>query len=73
MKIFVLAKASSKNPRIERIDESHFMVAVKESPRAGKANKAIIKALSRFLHVPQSRIELMSGTTLKHKVLKVWG
>ena len=70
MKIFVTAKPSSKKPRVLKTDERHFIVAVKESPKEGKANRAIIKALAKALDIPQSRIELVAGMTSKRKILE---
>ena len=71
MKIFVTAKPNSKNPRIEKIDETHFVVAVKELPKDGRANRAITKALAKYLHIARSQIELTSGATAKNKVFRV--
>src|SRR3989338_9497975 len=51
MKIFVKTKPRSKQERVEKIDETHFIVAVKEIPIEGRANKAIIKALADYFDV----------------------
>ncbi|MBI2642555.1 MAG: DUF167 domain-containing protein [Candidatus Wildermuthbacteria bacterium] len=45
MKIFVKAKPSSREEYVEKVDDTHFLVSVKEPPVQGRANKAIIKVL----------------------------
>ena len=71
MKIFVKAKPNSKKEEVQLIDEQHFVIAVKESSVDGKANSAIIKALAKYLDIPPSTIEFVSGHRSKQKVLKV--
>ena len=86
MKIFVKAKPLAKeekiilqqvqdNPeqsrRIEKVDETHFIVCVKEPPKQGKANEAIRKELADYFQVPVSQVILQSGFVSKHKVFKI--
>lgn len=71
MKIFVQAKANAKLEKVEKIDETHFVVSVKKPPQDGKANIAIIKALAKFLGVPLSCVRLVSGASSKQKVFEV--
>jgi len=70
MKIFVEAKPGSKNEGIEQVDEKHFVVRVKELPIQGRANRAIIKALAKYLSIAPSRITLVSGFSSKQKVFE---
>ena len=70
MKIFVKAKPNAKEKRIEKIDETHFLVAVKEPPVQGRANKAIIKALEEYFGRP---VQLVSGFSSKQKVFEIGG
>ena len=69
MKLFVTVKTNSKKLGVEQIDSSHFIVRVKEMPIEGKANEAVIKAMSLFLNIPPSSFELVSGTKSKNKIL----
>lgn len=71
MKIFITAKPNSKKPKVEKIDETHFVVHVKEPPVKGQANKAIIKALADFLNYPPYQLEIISGHILKNKVIQI--
>lgn len=51
MKIFVKARAGAKEERVEKIDDTHFVVAVKEPPKQGRANGAIAQALLSYFHI----------------------
>lgn len=71
MKISVKAKPKSRQAFIKRIDDTHYIVAVKEPPIGGRANEAIISALSDFFHKPKSQIFIIQGTTSKQKIVEV--
>jgi len=71
MKIFVKAKPNSKKEFVEKISETNLIVAVKEPPRDGKANRAIAKALVLYFNVAPSRINLISGFSSKQKVFEI--
>ena len=49
MKINVKIKPNSKKEEIKKIDDKNFIVAVKEPPVEGKANKALLQALKKVL------------------------
>ena len=71
MKIFVKAKVNAKEEIIKRIDEIHFIVAVKEPPIKGKANRAILKALAHYFHLSQSQVQIVSGFTSREKIVRI--
>jgi len=71
MKIFVKAKPLSKEEKIEKIDETNFIVLVKEPPKDGKANRAIIKVIAAYFKITPSRVNLVSGFSSKQKVFEV--
>ena len=48
MKIFVKAKPDSNENKVEKIDDSNFVVSVKDPPVQGRANRAIVKILSEY-------------------------
>lgn len=73
MKIFVKAKPNSKEEKIERTDDAHFTVAVKEPPKEGKANAAIAKLLAGRFKVPVSQVRLVSGFSSKNKIFEISG
>ena len=79
MRLFITAKprakhfdkAQCKEGSVEKIDDTHFVVAVKESPIQGRANKAIIEALADFLNIAPSRLKIISGHTTRQKVIEI--
>jgi uncharacterized protein len=72
MKIFVRTKPNSKKEYIKKIDEDHFIVAVKEIPEKGKANEAVVKAISAYFNKNFSNIKIISGQKSKLKIIKVF-
>ncbi|MEK7131683.1 MAG: DUF167 domain-containing protein [Patescibacteria group bacterium] len=71
MKIFVKAKPNAKNEKVIKNDEIHFEVSVKEPPRQGMANAAVIIALADFLNIAPSRLQIISGHTSRNKIIEV--
>lgn len=71
MKIFVKAKPNAKEEKVEKIGDAQFAVKVKEPPKDGKANAAIIKALANHLAIPSSRVRLVSGFSGRQKVFEI--
>jgi uncharacterized protein YggU (UPF0235/DUF167 family) len=67
-RVFVKAKPSSKEERVEKIDETHFVVSVKEPPVRGKANSAITRALAEHFGVSASSVRIASGFSSKEKI-----
>ncbi len=73
MKIFVSVRPKARQEKVEKLDETHYKVWVIEPPVDGKANKAVISALSEFFSIPKINIILLSGATSKEKVFNVGG
>ena len=71
MKIFVTAKPNAYEAKIEKIDDSHFVVSVEELPVRGEANRAIIRALAAYFHVAPLCVRIVSGYTSRQKVINV--
>lgn len=71
MKIFIQAKLNSKKQRIEKIDDSHFIVAVKEPPIKGRANEAIIKVLADYFNLSPSQVKIISGYASRRKIILI--
>ena len=70
MKIQVKVKPNSRSEEVSREGDS-FIVRVKEPPREGKANQAVIKLLAEHFGVPKSRVRILSGFRSKNKVIEV--
>ena len=69
MKINVKAKPNAREEKIEEVGPGEFVVSVKEPPVQGKANLAIIRALSEYFHTLNIRI--VSGYTSRNKIIEV--
>ena len=70
MKIFVKAKPKAGIEKVEKISENHYVVWVKEPPIKGLANKAIVRALSKYFDV--SDVVIVSGLTSRTKVIDIY-
>lgn len=71
MRVYVTAKPRAKRKGLEKIDETHFAVAVKEPARDGRANAAIAKALAKHFNVSPSRVRLVSGLSSRRKLFEI--
>lgn len=69
MKISVTAKPKSKKEFVRKLNNFSYQVAVKEGAKEGKANEAIISALSEYFKIPKSEIFITSGLNFKQKVI----
>jgi uncharacterized protein YggU (UPF0235/DUF167 family) len=56
---------------VERLDDAHFNIFVKEAPNDGRANKAAVKALADFLGIAKTHFRITLGRTYKEKVLEI--
>lgn len=56
---------------MEKIDQAHFIVAVKEPPVQGRANQTIAQALADHFKIPRSRVILVSGFSSGQKTFEI--
>jgi uncharacterized protein (TIGR00251 family) len=70
MKIQVKVKPNSRTEEVIQEGDS-FIVKVKEPPKEGKANQAVIKLLAGYFGVLQSQVRILSGFKSKNKVIEV--
>lgn len=73
MKIFVYVKASTRENRVEKIDDTTYKVSVKKPPVDGKANKEVEEVLADYLKIPKAKVYIVSGFKSKSKVVEVSG
>jgi hypothetical protein len=71
MKIFVKAKPNSREEKVEKVDDSNYIVSVKELPVKGKANEAIRNALALYFKTSSSRIKIISGFSSRNKIIEI--
>lgn len=69
MRIRIKVKANSKQTKIDRISNSEFTVYVKQPPREGRANAAIIKLLSEYFDIPMNSVIIERGRASKNKII----
>lgn len=72
VKIEVKVKPNSKTEQVSQVGAS-FMVKVKQPPKEGQANQAVVKLLAQHFGVPQNQVKIVSGLRNKNKVIEVRG
>jgi hypothetical protein len=70
MRIQVRVKPNSRTEEVSQEGDS-FIAKVKEPPKEGKANQAVIKLLAEHFGVAKSRVRILSGIKSKNKVVEV--
>ena len=53
------------------VEDDTIRVYVTTVPEDGKANKAVVKLLSKTLRVPKTRLDLIRGATSRDKVFRI--
>lgn len=71
MRLFIKVKPNAKENKIEKISEDSFIVKIKEPPKEGRANKALIELLAEYFKVPKSKIKIISGQFFRQKILEI--
>ncbi len=71
MRVTVKVKPGSSRPGIEEAPGGGLLIRVREAAREGKANAAVIEALSEKFSVPKTRIRLLRGETGRTKVFEI--
>ena len=69
----IIAKPKSSKNSIDGVHDGALKLSVTSPPDKGKANKAIVKLLSKELKIPQSSISIVSGETSRRKRVKIVG
>ena len=67
----VRAQPGARRNEIRGLQDGALKVCVTQAPEKGKANKAIVEVLAKWLGVRKSQIELISGETASQKKLLV--
>jgi uncharacterized protein (TIGR00251 family) len=71
MRISVTVKPNSKAAAVEKIGAGEFVVRVKAPAKEGRANVALVDALSDHFGVAKSRITIASGRGSKIKIIDI--
>ena len=62
--------ANSKVNSIEFFD-NYIKIKINQKPIEGRANKAIIEYLAKYLNIPKSKIQILSGQNTSIKTIKI--
>ncbi|HSW88709.1 MAG TPA: DUF167 domain-containing protein [Candidatus Saccharimonadales bacterium] len=68
MRIFVRSKPRAKKTAVQKTSEHNYTVMVPAEPTDGKANDAILEALSKYFNLPKNLIVMESGEKSHLKV-----
>ena len=71
MRISVKVKPNSKEEKIEKLGNDQFIIKVKAPAQEGKANKAMIKLLSKYFDIPKSMIIISQGEHYGNKIVDI--
>ena len=65
--LLVRAQPGARRNEVRGVQDGALKVCVTQAPEKGKANKAIVEVLAKWLGVRKSQIELISGETASQK------
>jgi len=71
MKFFIKVHPGSKIEKVVEKEDGSLDVKVKAPAKDGKANKALISALSKYLKIPKSLISIKAGHSTKNKIIEI--
>jgi hypothetical protein len=71
MLIKVKVFPNSKKEEIIKKSENSFEIKVKEKPERGLANKEVIRILSFYFKIPESKMRLIKGFKQKNKIFEI--
>ncbi len=69
--IKVRVRPSSSMNRIKKVEGDIYFIDIKAPPEGGKANKELIKFLSKEFKVPKERIRIIKGEKSRNKLIKI--
>ncbi|MCM8790217.1 MAG: DUF167 domain-containing protein [Candidatus Omnitrophica bacterium] len=64
-------KPNSKAEVVEKISDNEFVVRVNAPAKEGRANEAVIAALSGYFGIPKSRIRIAKGHASRIKIIEL--
>ena len=72
--IHVYVKPNSRidEVKMDDYDPNELLIKTSATPIKGKANKAVIKILSKYLDINSNNIEIIAGHTSQKKILKIY-
>ena len=71
MLIKVKVFPNSKREEIIKRSEDSFEIRVKEKPEKRKANREVVRILSFYFKIPESKIRLVKGFKERNKIFEI--
>lgn len=71
MKIKVKVVPNSSEQSIEKISENEFKIKLKSVPEKNKANKELLKILSKYFKVSTNNINISNGFFSRNKIVEI--
>ncbi len=71
MLIKVKVFPNSKKEEVIKKSEDSFEVKVKAKPEKGRANREVVKLLSVYFKIPESKIKLIKGFKERNKIFEI--
>ena len=71
LRITVKAHPKANKIRVVEKDASHFEVWVREAADQGRANEAIVEAISNHFQIAKSKIRILHGERGINKILEI--
>jgi len=71
MTISIKVKTKQQKSKVEKLEDSSYLVSVKALPDKNKANVEIVNLLSEYFNVTKSQIEIKSGKTSSRKIVSI--
>lgn len=73
MCLYVRVKPRSSKSAVEGLHGDRISVSLHSPPEKGKANKELLRLISKALGVPTSSLEILSGVGSRHKTVLAKG
>jgi len=70
LKFMIKVVPNSKSVEVV-VKDKIILVRVKEPPKEGRANKAVVKVLAKHFGVPQRSVHIESGVSSKNKLISI--
>ena len=70
MFITVSVVSKAKQTKVMEISKNTYKMWVTAAPERGKANKAVLEQLAKYLHIKKNSLRLVAGITSREKVFE---
>jgi len=72
-KFSIKVKPNAKNDKFEFMGDGTIKISIKAPPKEGKANKYLIKFISKRFKIPTTKIKIISGEHSRDKRIQIEG